>query len=183
MGIQTGEVRYDLMNKVSYHDKDRGEVQAEFIILREPSYHHLKSALRIQQTVTRLIIDMQESDSIKTLQGGESLKTLHSDINDAENSSEALAEMLDIAFLMSEIIDIGDFVEDWVKMAVNSSAKKGLCMLDGKYRLTQVHIENMDPNDILKMATKWAAFFGMPIALQKNESDEQQESQSAVKAE
>ena len=175
MSIENGIAKHELLKPFKYHDKDRGgDVDATFIELREPDYFHSKQSFAIQQMVTRLMMEIQQMQSQQPTYG-EEVKPLHEVSEQIESESDALAEAISVGLMMSKEVDAGEFVEKWVEMACNTSARKNIAMIDGKYALRQVHIEQMSPDDVLGSAVRWAAFFGMPAQMRGLVSGEQSE--------
>jgi len=175
MGIIEGETKYILNdNKFEYFDKnvEGGRAFADHLILREPDYFNMKNSFKIQRFVTQIFQDMGEMksdmDNIPEVSPDlKEKKALHENVEEIEKSAGHFVEALMAGIYLSKSIDIGDFVQAFIDMAINHKAKRNIAMIDGNIALREIHIEQMSNDDILGAAVMWAGFFGMPKALLK----------------
>lgn len=132
--------------------------------LCEPGMDHYKYYTRIKQMFMRVFKEMHEKRTGGEIFGedisGEELKGL--DENHEQNSAEEAAA-LEMLLLVSEKVDVAEFIDAFRAMACMNS-RKAIVRLDGEQAMTDAIWSNMHPDDGYKMAVRWAAFFAMPSA-------------------
>ncbi|MCP4489041.1 MAG: hypothetical protein GY820_17270 [Gammaproteobacteria bacterium] len=165
MSIENGETVYGLKRPIKYHSQTAGgETEATEILLREPSYQHAHEAWSIRQDLMSVVRELQvvaQAEEATQIASGES-KPFHENTEAYESESEMLYDMLKEGIFMAKSIDIGAFVDKFIKMVSRTDSLKCLAMLNGETRLKQTHIESMSPDDVLGVALWWACFFAMP---------------------
>ena len=132
----------------------------------------MKNSFKIQRFVTQIFQDMEElnrtQDNVPEVPPDlKEKKALHENVDELENSAEQIVQALGAGVYLSKSIDIGDFVQAFIDMAINHKAKRNIAMIDGNIALREIHIEQMSNDDILGASVMWAGFFGMPKALLK----------------
>lgn len=159
MDLETGSHEYILKKPIMVHFAGEGEKEVISLELREPGYEHAKKAYRIEQMVSKCIYErIQDMDH----SGTESVPLHDQKSEDIEKNAAEMVPMIKAALRISETVDLGDFVETFVKMATKNNAKKPIIMCDGKIPFKDSHIEQMGTDEILNLAAVWTAFFGMP---------------------
>jgi hypothetical protein len=159
--IHDGTTEFYSEREVSYSCKGVEKFTTSFV-LREPGMEHCKHAMRIKQMVMQIFREItagsNKSDDPDI--SGEEVKPIED--NHEQNSEEA-AKAFEAMFMMSEKVEVSDFLECFRAMAC-MRADKPIVMLDGEQTMTDSIWRSLSLNDGYKMATRWAAFFAMPSA-------------------
>ncbi len=156
--IHDGTTEFFSEHEVSYSAKGVSKTTTEFV-LREPGMEHAKYYMPIKQLVMKAFMALGEKHKNKSDDlSGEEVKAIEEDHE--ENSDEA-AETLSAVFLISDVVDVSNFLETFRAMAC-MGGNKPIVMLDGEQRMTDAIWSAMHPDDGWKMAIRWTSFFAMP---------------------
>lgn len=158
--IHDGTTDFFSDHEVSYSKKGV-ETQTTSFVLREPGMDHAKFYMPIKQLVMKAFMDLGEKhkNSREDL-SGEEVKIIE---DDHEEKSDEAAETLGAIFLVSDVVDVSNFMETFRAMAC-MQCDKPIVMLDGEQRMTDAIWRTMHPDDGWKMAIRWTSFFAMPSA-------------------
>jgi hypothetical protein len=177
--IHDGTTDFQSEREVCYSSKGVDKYTTLFV-LREPGMEHCKHAMRIKQMVMQIF---QETAAKHKKAGefdisGEEVKPIE---EDHEQTSEETAEMLEMLFMMSEKVEVSEFLDCFRAMACMRSSKP-IVSLDGEQAMTDAIWQNLSLDDGYKMAVRWAAFFAMPsVDGQKKSSSKPSPSAGQVK--
>lgn len=159
--IHDGTTEFTSQHEVSYGAKGVTK-ETSLFVLREPGMEHAKYAMRIKQMVMQIFQELaakRGTDEMADI-SGEEVKPIE---DDHEQNSEETAEGFEAMFMMSEKIEVSDFLECFRAMAC-MRASKPIVMLDGEQTMTDSIWQSLSLNDGYKMAIRWTAFFAMPSA-------------------
>ena len=158
--IHEGTTDFFSEHKVSYSVKGVSK-ETNLFVLREPGMDHFKHYMRIKQMFMHVFREVSEKrkdgDEPEDI-SGEEVQPIE---DGHEQSSEEIAEAMEMLLLTSEKVGVPDFVEAFRAMAC-MRANKPVVMLDGEQAMTDAIWMTMHPDDAYKMAVRWAAFFAMP---------------------
>lgn len=176
--IHEGTTDFFSDHEVPYSCKGVTKETTSFV-LREPSMEHAKYYMPIKQLVMKAFMALGEKHkNNKEDLSGEEVKAIE---DDHEEKSNEAAESLAAIFLISDVVDVSNFMDTFRAMACMAS-NKPIVMLDGEQRMTDAIWNNMHPDDGWKMAIRWTSFFAMPLADdQKKSSSKPSMSQGQVK--
>lgn len=168
MSIEIGTTDYELIVPFDYHSiKAGGSTPAAFITLRGPEFAHSKNAYRIGQMCSNLLnegpkkfAEYADSEEVQTA-AGEEINKIKQMENKHESVSAVIEDMLRAYLMVSDAIDVYDFVNEFVEMLNVKNCKRNIAMIDGEVALKKTHVERMDLEDILSLALRWASFFGI----------------------
>jgi len=171
MAVENGSTEYTISTPFAYYSKEQsGEILASHLVMYEPAYEHSKYAYKIQQRITRLLMEIKERQGeMNDASAGEEVKAMHEEAKSIEENADGLAEAIGIGLMMSEKVDMSEFVELWSDM-VTAPSERQIVLIDGHIPLNNVTLKRMNPNDVLGAAVRWAAFFGMPSWMQNSAS-------------
>lgn len=169
--IHNGTTEFISDNEVSYSAKGEQKLTSLFV-LREPGMEHCKYAMRIKQMVMQIFKELSEKRGDAGVQdiSGEEVKAIE---DDHEESGDEIAEGFEAMFMMSERIEVSEFLECFRAMAC-MRASKPVVMLDGEQAMTDAIWQHLSLNDGYKMAIRWTAFFAMPSADGQKKSSNKQ---------
>jgi hypothetical protein len=156
--IHEGTTEFFSEHEVSYSAKGVSK-ETNLFVLREPGMEHAKFYMPIKQLVMKAFMALGEkhknqSDDLS----GEEVKAIEEDHD--EKSDEA-AETLAAVFMISDVVDVSNFMDTFRAMAC-MGGNKPIVMLDGEQRMTDAIWSTMHPDDGWKMAIRWTSFFAMP---------------------
>lgn len=158
--IHDGTTDFFSDHEVSYSCKGVAKETTSFV-LREPGMDHAKYYMPIKQLVMKAFMALGEKHKSKSEDlSGEEVKAIE---DDHEEMSDEAAESLGAVFLISDVVDVSNFMEIFRAMACMTS-NKPIVMLDGEQRMTDAIWSTMHPDDGWKMAIRWTSFFAMPSA-------------------
>lgn len=168
MSIHNGTTQFVCGTPVSF--TANGEVkESQIVILQQHCMDHCGESLKIRQMVMRMFMEFREKRAGDI--SGEEVKAL--DAEQHEENTDELAEMLESLIFMSDAVDAADFLETFRRM-VCKKASKAIALIDGEVPVTDAIWNRLNPDDALRMAIRWTAFFGMPsIGDQKTSSSKQ----------
>jgi hypothetical protein len=156
--IHEGTTDFFSEHEVSYSAKGVSKETHSFV-LREPSMEHAKFYMPIKQLVMKAFMALGEKHKNQSNDlSGEEVKAIE---EDHEEKSEEAAETLGAVFLISDVVDVSNFMETFRAMAC-MGGNKPIVMLDGEQRMTDAIWSGMHPDDGWKMAIRWTSFFAMP---------------------
>ncbi len=161
-GVDNFILKKPIMVKFEGEGSSREVVALE---LREPTRKHLKRASRLKQMVMGAMMEASK------MQGAEPQQTEPSKALDDKTPEELLKEAEDlragisIALVSSQSIDLGEFVELFIEMAIRKNVSP-IVLCDGEIQIKESHFEDMSIEDIERLAITYASFFCMPSVLQ-----------------
>lgn len=165
MDIENGTHDFTLNKPIMVHFSGKGEQEVICLIMREPTRAHAKKASKLKQMIMRSMMEISEKSN--AIAGGEEQVPLHEKTSeDIEKSAEEMREALRLSLMLSEKVDLGDFVETFVSMAVKPGAKKPIIMCDGEVPIKDIHFDQMSADEVEELAIVYASFFHMPSVMQ-----------------
>lgn len=163
MGIEDGTTTFQLSRPLEYKLNGATEY-ADHVVLKEPAMDHVQYYLKLKQMLMRAFVEYtKQSDELNELRSaiGHEVKPFQDNIEQIEAESDEMAAGIGLALQGSSVIDVGEFVVTFEKMAC-LKARKSVCMIDGQLAMTHALWNNLKPDDAFDMAVKWCSFFGMP---------------------
>ena len=164
MDLANGTHDYHLKRPITVYFAGKGDQEVTLIEMREPSRAHVKKSAKIKQMVMQSIIEMSK-DTDNNQAGTEIEKIENVSDEDHEENSKEMLDGLRVALLLSKTVDLGDFIECFVDMALKN-AKKPIIMCDGEVPIKDIHFDQMSVDEIEEMALTYASFFHMPSEMQ-----------------
>jgi len=164
MDIANGTHEYYLNKPIMVHFAGEGEKEVILLELHEPTRAHVKKSSRMKQFIMQAMMEVSEKSQNEVV--GHEQKLLHEKTDeDIEKESLEMKKALGMMLQMSKTVDIGNFIELFIDMALKNS-KKSIIMCDGKIPIKDIHFDQMSANDIEELAITYASFFLMPSEMQ-----------------
>lgn len=166
--MDIAEGTHEFILKKPIDVKFEGEGQSRSVMsleLREPTRKHLKRASRLKQMVTGAMMEAAKLQGVEAPQQYDAEKLEDKTPEDLTKESEELRDGISIALLSSQSIDLGDFIELFIEMALRKNANP-IVVCEGEIEIKDIHFDEMDINDIERLAITYASFFCMPSVLQ-----------------
>jgi len=168
MDLANGKHDYTLTRPIDVHFKGVGDKEVIMLTLYEPTRQHVKQSAKLRQMVMISMIELSEKNNAQG-QAGQESKQIHDKTDEEhEKDSAELYEAMKIAILMSEKLDLGDFVEFFIDMALKPT-KKPLIKCDDEIPIKDIHFDQMSADEVTDLAIAYASFFYMPSVMQGNE--------------
>jgi len=165
MDYENGTYDFILKKPIQVHVQGKGEEDFSTLVLREPAREHSKYAYKLKQMVTRSLKEIGDNNQPEDVNPeiGEIVeeKTPAQMLED----SEQMAEVLGIALELSNVVDLSDFVETFIKMA-EKTAVKPIVLIDGQYVMKDAHTNQISLDDLQRMAVTYVSFFLTPSVMQ-----------------
>jgi len=149
------DFEFILKSDVKYHQAGES-VKAKKLLLRAPSIKHGKICAKLQQCYQRAQIDQQE---IILKLGMEKMGQLIKMTKDSksEDSQPKVANGKEIVSLLQQSIkvDFSDFLDLFKELLLSS----GICMLDGKIDLLELHYDSISYAEIIQLLGEYFSNF------------------------
>ena len=137
---------------------------------------HIKFYLRLRQMLTRAQMELAKTAGSLQSDVGEVIKPIQDDVDKIEADTDEVFNMYKICIEASETVDIAQFHSTFKNM-VCVTARKGVCMVDGKRSMTEALWNQLTPDNAFDMALRWCSFFAMPsLGGEKTTSEQRPES-------
>lgn len=165
MGIEDGTTTFTLSRPIEYRVNGQPEFTDQ-ILLKEPGMDHIKYYLKLKQMIMQAQFGMMKAaGDLNTIreQIGEEVKPFTEDVTALEAQTPEIEEGITLCMEASEKADLPGFVATFEAMAC-LKGRTSVCMIDGKQAMTAALWATLKPDDALKIAVRWCAFFVMPSA-------------------
>lgn len=163
MDYENGTYDFILKKPITVHVDGKGEESFQTLVLREPAREHSKQAYRLKQMVTRAVKEISEQQADTNPEMGAEVEEKTPE--QKQKDSQDMADVLGIALELSEKVDLGDFVETFIKMA-EKTATKPVVSIDGKYTFKSAHTDQISLDELQRMAVTYVSFFLTPSVMQ-----------------
>jgi hypothetical protein len=151
------DFEFILKSNVDYHQNGES-VKAKKLLLRAPSIKHGKLCAKLQQSYKRAQNDQQE----KLLKVGiekmgqliKEIKKTKTDEADAKSANVNGKEIIEL-LQSSSSIEFSDFLDLFKELLLSG----GVCLLDGKIDLLEIHYEKMSYSEIINLIGEYFTNF------------------------
>lgn len=170
MDIENGTLDYMLNGSIKVHFSEEGEKEVGLLVMSEPTRAHAKKGSKLKQMIMRCMMEVSKNtDTNQPIeQPAKEDKALHEKTNESmAKDVEEMKGALRIALLLSEKVDLGEFVETFIEMALKPGVKKHIIMCDGKVPIKDIHFDQMSEDEVEELAITYASFFHMPSVMQE----------------
>lgn len=168
MSIETGSTKYDLKRSFKYSHNGNSDNEATWLQLNEPGFDHVNHALKMEQMVQKALMELvqgqakQREMTLEDMAGGH-VKPLHEDTEAIEESAETNVEVIKLAIMQSNHVELSAFIEVFKKIVtMNLSSDRSACLVNGLEPMTNILWQRMNIKDMKAAAFRYAAFFAMP---------------------
>lgn len=165
MDYEDGTHDFILEKPVKVHVTGKGEEEFPTLVLREPSREHAKYAYKLKQMVTRALKEISDNNPQEGINPEIVQQIEEKTPDERKKESQDMSEMLGIALELSNVVDLSDFVETFIKMA-EKTAVSPIVAIDGKYVLKEAQTSQMSLADLQRLAVTYVSFFLMPSVMQ-----------------
>ena len=179
MSIKNGETDYKLKRPFNYSDQGQ-TTQAEYVLLREPSFEHQDEYFQLQKYVTQAQMSMalisQKMGVLDTSDepdiSGQEVQPFHEQVEEIEASLQDAETSISMSIKMSDNVNTSEFVRTFQKIATKKSSRKPIALVDGNLAvsLNKTLWERLHLDDMFGMAVRWCAFFVIAVDAPQNSS-------------
>lgn len=153
------EFTYDLTTPVRYA-KDGDEAEGYILTLKAPTMAHSRFSYKLEQMIMRAMLDAEKAIGDRNgvdIAGTEVTPVTDKSAEARAKEAEDLAGMIEMAIMVSEKVDLDEFVSSFGKLATFKGAP--VCIIEDEQPMTDVLWSKMSPMEARKLAVKYAANF------------------------
>lgn len=160
--MKTGQIKYILKNPLTYPGEGGQFIDADHLILKEPTIHHAQKSLKLRQDIKKAEFDLGAKvaglgliDEDTGSKAGEQLKPLESLADQWLKDSEQVVYQVTMQ-LENSSIDMYKFSETFWKM---SYMEPPICLVNGEIGMKKGLKNNLSMEDFVKAPIFYCSFF------------------------